>query len=60
MCCRFEIQASENKRLQSAIATLKSDSNQTKRKLVSNLPVLIYFLYRDLQHIIISAMYSSS
>lgn len=51
MCCRFEIQASENKRLQSAIATLKSDSNQTKRKLVNNLSnylIYICLLYRDL------------
>jgi len=37
---RFEIQASENKRLQSAIATLKSDSNQTKRKLQSTIEKL--------------------
>lgn len=32
---RFELQSSENKRLQNHVATLKSDSNQLKRKLVS-------------------------
>lgn len=34
---RFEIQTCENKRLQSSVASLKSESNLCKRKLVINI-----------------------
>jgi hypothetical protein len=40
---RFDLQASENKRLQSHVASLKSDTNQLKRKMVSG-TIVVYFV----------------